>query len=153
MRESSCWVRGAVLASFVLAGGLIEGCGSKTTTTTNTHTNTNSDGAAPLAVSGPWTGFYIGPTGARSPGIRFTLYDQDGGLTGTMDVEDPKTKTFVGGSELLGSRTRNHAQWATDVDVAVTGDFHGDQFSGTIVFPAEPEFGVDSHSLALTLNQ
>jgi hypothetical protein len=96
--------------------------------------------AAATPVTGTWTGS-VAAMGSTPVGIRFTLVEQNGRLTGQTFVEDPKTKAFLTDAELTGSRTGVMATWNTVTGLLIRGTFTTDTFTGTLQYPAEGDFG------------
>ena len=90
-------------------------------------------------LSGSWTGRLESP---NAVGVRFTIEDKNGDLSGMAYWEDPDTKQLEPEGEIAGKRDNSDASWMTDGLVRVQGRFDGNSFVGTATFPAdgdEPE--------------
>ncbi len=96
---------------------------------------------ASFNAAGSWTGS-LSSTGATPVGIRFTLTDHNGQLTGLTYLQDPVTGEFLTDDEIQGSRNGMNASWqTTTTGLVVVGTFNGNIFVGTIQFPPDPEDG------------
>ena len=87
----------------------------------------------------------------HSIGVRFTIEEKDGQLSGRTFWEDPVTHQFEPEAEFTGTRSSHDASWTTGTGVAIAGKFQGDVFTGTLAFPAdgdEPE-----HTTTLSLKR
>ena len=85
-------------------------------------------------ISGTWTGRLESP---NSVGVRFTIEERDGQLTGRTFWEDPVSHQLEPEGTLSGKREKHDASWVTEGSVTVSGTVDGDHFVGTLTFPAE----------------
>ena len=100
------------------------------------------------SVSGTWTGMMNSP---NKVGVRFVLDEKQGRLAGRVFWEDPVTRQFEPESQLTGTNAGGSASWTTEANVQISGKFEGNQFVGTIVFPADGD--EPAHSAELTLSR
>jgi len=114
-------------------------CGSSKTST-----------QTPSGATGNWTGS-LGSPGTIPVGVRFTLHEQNGKLTGRTYFEDPKTHELLADAELTGIREGANASWTTSTDLAVAGTFDGNAFTGKITFPADGN--IAARAVDLNLNR
>ena len=99
-------------------------------------------------VSGAWTGSITSP-GAIPVGIRFMVAEQNGQLTGQAYVQDPVTHDFLIDAPLTGSRHGSDATWTTATNLVIAGTFDGNDFVGTLQFPADEDLGLTVSNLSL----
>ena len=104
--------------------------------------------AAPASAAGSWTGT-LSSAGTTAVGIRFILQEDNGKLTGQTYVEDPTTHDFLPDAELTGSRQGSDATWSTSTDLIVRGKFAGNDFVGTLEFPADDPLAIHLVDLVL----
>ena len=105
-----------------------------------------SGSKSPADLSGTWQGQVSGV--GKPVGMRFTLQDGNGVLTGQTFVQDPKTGQFLRDADLTGSRQGADATWAISDDVLVAGRFEGSGFSGTIEFRLQDPDGTPAPYVA-----
>jgi len=85
---------------------------------------------------GTWTGM-IGEGHPKPTGVRFSLEDDNGKLSGEMFFQDPATNEFSNDGSLTGTRDGTTATWTTETDVVIKGTFEDNKFTGTIEFPPD----------------
>lgn len=99
-------------------------------------------------VSGTWTGRMESP---NSIGVRFTIEERNGQLSGRTYWEDPVSHQLEPEGEFTGKRENQEASWVTEGAVVVTGKFDGDRFVGTITFP--PDGDEPGHTVPVSLSR
>lgn len=100
-------------------------------------------------IDGTWTGSFS--TGGAVPiAIRFVLKENQGILSGQMYIEDPKTHELLPDADLTGNRAGARASWSTTTDLTFHGEFQGNEFAGTITFPADEVSGAFDAQMKLT---
>ncbi len=88
----------------------------------------------PETLDGTWDGAIT--LESQTLPIRFVVHDNVGVLTGEVFIADPATGELLPNGELEGSRTRSRGNWTTVTDLEIDGEFTGDSFVGTLLFPA-----------------
>lgn len=87
----------------------------------------------------------------NSVGVRFTIEEENGLLTGRTFWEDPVTHLLEAEGQFTGKRANQEASWVTEGAVVVTGKFDGDCFVGTITFP--PDGDEPGHTVPVSLSR
>lgn len=84
---------------------------------------------------GTWIGSVA--AGTNTAAIEFDLNDSStGAITGTLKIPDPVTGALISMGTVTGTLADSHATWVSIGGLQVEGDFSGDKFTGTAVYPA-----------------
>ena len=106
-------------------------------------------GSPAVTATGTWAGSVSSP-GTTPVGVRFTLADQNGQLTGQTYFQDPATGAFLKDAELTGTRSGADASWQTSTGLLVHGKFDANGFNGTLEFPADDPLALHVVNVILT---